>query len=230
VYYGDTRVLDDAHLAALDHLLSPSERARRNRLWRADDRRDYSAAHALLRIALAAQTQQPPERLAFRTDRNGKAFLASGSGVLPSFSLSHARGLVACAIAETGVVGIDVEPVDHAVDALKIAGQYFSADEAAALARCSVDERASRFCELWTLKEARLKALGTGLASPLDSVSFSVDEHRIRVAPPEERWALALMDVEGAYKLAVAIDDGENQRARVYVTKVNLLEPDAWSS
>lgn len=226
VYVSHTRALDEAQIAALDPLLSASERDRRDRLWRADDRRDYAAAHALLRIALAAHTGQAPEHLAFRSDGHGKPSLVPGTGdaPTPAFSLSHSRGLVACAIADRGRVGIDVEPIDPGVDALHIAASYFSADEAASLQRCSPEERPSRFCELWTLKEAFLKAIGTGLAWPPDCVSFRVGDGPIAVVPtqPGEQWAFELVDVDSGYKLAVAIDDSANRRRQVDVTNVDL--------
>jgi 4'-phosphopantetheinyl transferase len=225
-YYSDTRALDETQIDALAKLLSRAEIERRDRLLRPHDRRDYTAAHGLLRVTLAAILDKAPEELTFASAKNGKPFLVPANGEAPpSFSLAHSRGLVACAIVPEGSVGIDVEPVDDSVDTAGIATRYFSADESAALQRYPAHERASRFCELWTLKEAFLKAVGTGLASRLDCVSFHVDGSHVRMTqhPPltKARWAFVLMNVCETHKLAVAIDDTD-RRPRVRVMKVDL--------
>jgi 4'-phosphopantetheinyl transferase len=108
-------------------------------------------------------------------------------------------------------VGIDVQAVDGSVPALDIARGAFCAEESAALAACPPGERPSRFCELWTLKEALLKAIGTGLGWPTSCASFDVGARRAvtRHLPPfaPARWAVLLADVGGSHKLAIAIGD-----------------------
>ncbi|HLG55433.1 MAG TPA: 4'-phosphopantetheinyl transferase superfamily protein [Vicinamibacterales bacterium] len=232
-YFSATSALDESQSEALVHLLSPAERERHDRLRQAHDKRDYAAAHVLLRMVLAAHTQTRPEELTFTADRRGKPLLVQGDGgIPPSFSLAHSRGLVACAIATEGSVGIDVEPVNDVVDAVGIARRFFAAEEAATLDRCAAEARPSRFCELWTLKEALLKATGTGLAAPLDSVSFQVDGPNVSVTftptpalPPlaPASWTFTLMNVGGGtHKLAVALDAPGHRRPRVCVTEVDL--------
>ena len=55
--------LKAVHVAAGLRLLSDEERKQHDRLAFARDRRDYAAAHALPRIALAAHTKTPAEQL-----------------------------------------------------------------------------------------------------------------------------------------------------------------------
>ena len=209
-YVCDTRSINVTQYRSLASLLSPDERMRADALWRADDRRDYAAAHALLRRALALITRQAPERLAFEKDDSGKPFLTKSRHVPapPHFSLSHSHDLVGCVISRTCVVGIDVEITSHAIDAQRLATRYFTVDEAAALGRCAADERLPRFCELWTLKEALLKAAGIGPDTAIDSVSFRVDEQQVSLTrtPPgmATDWAFVLRRVGRTHVLAVA--------------------------
>lgn len=210
--FADTRSLDETQITDLACRLSPAERERSARFWQAHDKRDYVAAHALLRMALAAHTQRRPEQLSFGADRYGKPFLLLPNGTTPPhFSLAHSRGLVACVVSSDGAVGIDVEPVDAAIDVDHIASRFFSAEESDALQRYPITERPSRFCELWTLKEALFKAVGTGLSSGLNAVTFRVERDRISFATrtpsfTEVPWGFALMDVGGTHKLALAVD------------------------
>jgi 4'-phosphopantetheinyl transferase len=191
-------------------LLSIEERARADAFWRAEDRRDYVAAHALLRRALAFSTGNRPEELVFERNALGKPVLAQADRALRrDFSLSHTTGLVACVISATHAVGIDVEAINDAIDVFRIAWRYFRVDEATTLLRCSDADRAWRFFELWTLKEALLKAAGVGPATTLDSVSFRMNGGRIhlRSTPPEigMAWTLALIDVGRSHTLATAV-------------------------
>ena len=74
-------------------------------------------------------------------------------------------------------VGIDAESVDRIVDAHEVARRFFAPAEIAMLDACSGEpERSRKFVELWTLKEAYVKAIGKGLIVPLDQFSFTIDE------------------------------------------------------
>ena len=146
----------------------------------AEDRRDYTLAHDLLRRCLSAYRPVEPGAWDFQADAAGKPYLRSDPTL--SFNLSHTRQLVACAIAAGAPVGIDVERAARLVDAGAIAGRYFSTFEVASLARCRDDAHRLRFLELWTLKESFVKAVGVGLTMPLDSMSFALDdEHAVSV-------------------------------------------------
>jgi len=105
-----------------------------------------------LLAALARDCRLPPFALLHR-DGNGKPRFPDG----PDFSISHSRGFAACAVAPPGFsIGIDLEPRDRARAAavLRIAGEQ----ERAALA-----DGVMTATELWTAKEAVLKAAGAGL-------------------------------------------------------------------
>ena len=185
-YYCHTESLDPATVDRALHMLSREEQERHNHFFRDRDRRDYGAAHVLLRVVLAAHTNTTPEQVTFSTGSSGKPCLVSPreDTARLSFSLSHTPGLVACVIGAENALGIDVEAIDRSIRALEIARDVFSPDEAAALQDCSIEERPLRFFELWTLKEAFLKASGAGLAGMLHCASFAVQGHHVRVRHP----------------------------------------------
>jgi len=168
--------------------LSVDELARCDRFHFARDRHDYANAHHLLRTTLSRYDATPPEAWQFEATPHGKPALASeSSGEVPlTFNLSHTRQIVACVVSRGTAVGIDIERADRLQDAMSIAARFFSPGEVAGLRRCATDnDRARRFVELWTLKEAFIKATGHGLSQPLDAFTFDVDEdHGIRFTPP----------------------------------------------
>jgi 4'-phosphopantetheinyl transferase len=229
VYYCHTGQIDQTQHGVLGRLLSSTERTRADALWRWEDRRDYVAAHALLRRALAFSTGTAPEELVFERDAHGKPFLAQAGQALPvDFSLSHSVGLVACAISAAHAIGIDVEAINCAIDVSRIATRYFTVEEATALLRCPVEDRAWRFFELWTLKEALLKAAGVGPATTLDSVSLRVNAGHVRLmsAPSEigMAWTLALIDIGRSHAFATAVGASTSRVAVTRVTPARILQ------
>jgi 4'-phosphopantetheinyl transferase len=147
------------------------ERLRRFRFER--DRQLFLLAHALLRSTLSRYGGVEPAVWQFRVGPYGRPEIAAP--VVPlRFSLAHTAGLATCAVTLGHDVGVDVEEI--VIDSrMEVAGRYFAPVELADLGSVSADQRALRFFEYWTLKEAYLKARGVGLSVPLDSFSLCRD-------------------------------------------------------
>jgi 4'-phosphopantetheinyl transferase len=210
IWYRFTESLDEDALRAEVAQLSPDERVRCQRFVSRRDRRDFAAGHALLRRVLSMHDDVRADAWTLVADANGKPSLARESDALPlAFNLSHTHGLVACAVTRDGEVGVDVECVERVTDGRDIAERYFSTAELAQLDACPEDERAARFIELWTLKEAYLKAIGSGLAQPLDTFAFSFDDEggiRFNARPDTgpAAWTFALFAPSPRHRLALA--------------------------
>lgn len=210
VWCRSTAQLTDTEVQTATACLSPDERARASRFRFPEDHRDYIAAHALLRALLSARYGGGPERWQFAADALGKPRVTGQPDeVAPGISLSHCRGLVACAAAASTLLGVDVEAIDRAVDVADIAQRHFSKTEAADVAAQDRAHQTVRFIELWTLKEAFAKATGLGLSQPLDTVTFDLsDTGKILVggiANAREEWTFALYEPIHGYRLAVAV-------------------------
>jgi 4'-phosphopantetheinyl transferase len=210
VWYQATEALDDAAIAAAVAALSDEERAQYGRFHFPRDARDYAAAHALLRRTLSRFDDRPPDRWRFDKTAEGKPFLVDPGAFRASFSLSHAHGMVACAVTTEGEVGVDVECTDRDVNMGGVAARFFAPAEAAHLAQLDGEVKHTRFFDLWTLKEALVKALGTGMATSLPSLAFTVDaDGGVSVdGPPEvaaHAWQFGLLSPDPAHRLAVAV-------------------------
>ncbi len=150
-------------------LVSDPEWQRAKRFHFAADAWSYLSAQALLRWALAEQLRCRPTELRFRRTEYGRPFLDSHDPEL-FFSVTHARGLVACAIAREKAIGVDVESPDQHIETVKLAEHYFAASELRHLRTLSGPDRVCHFFVQWTLKEAFLKAIGMGLHAPVDTL------------------------------------------------------------
>src|SRR5436190_3681992 len=176
-------------------LLSAEERARQRSFVSPQLRRRFGAARAGLRTLLGRHLDLDPRSLAFATNEFGKLRLAGDGQV--HFNLSHCEERAVLAISNAEV-GIDLER-DRPIEHVDLARRYFHANEVAAIT-ASRDEAEQRraFFLVWTLKEAVVKALGTGLSTPLDSfeVEIGASPPRLAVAPegaPQTWWLNAAM-------------------------------------
>jgi 4'-phosphopantetheinyl transferase len=225
LWFQPTTAFAPADAASALAWLSPDERARHARFVFPEDARDYAAAHLLLRQALSRYEPVAPSAWTFDAEPGGKPRLIDNGGQPTlSFNLSHTRGLVACAIAREGDIGVDVERLDRAIDDREISRRFFSDREHAWLERQDPAVRPARFVELWTLKEAYLKATGLGLATPLDAFSILWDGDAGLVfdgAPGDdlEAWSFALYAPSPDTRLAVAIRSAGRGVARQMIAR-----------
>ena len=221
VRYCLTDSIGERVLEAAVALLSDEERVRCERFRVDRDRHEFAVAHALLRTTLSELGDRPPGDWRFQTGSHGKPMLAAGTSTVPwSFNLSHARGLVACVVAPSADVGLDVELATRVTDWHGIASRYFSAGEVAQIDRLADGERPTRFFELWTLKEAFAKALGVGLSQALDATTFDLAAPGAIACtlPPgmgPATWQFALYAPTREHRLAVAVSDGSARRRRI---------------
>jgi 4'-phosphopantetheinyl transferase len=223
VRYCSTDDADEVDVSRALALLSAGERERHGRLRLERDRDEFALAHGLLRTTLSELEDVAPRDWRFEIGAHGKPALAAGVSARPwSFNLSHTRGLVACAVTRQAAVGIDVELVTRTTDWRGIASRYFSPAETAQIDRAPAAEQATRFFELWTLKEAFAKALGVGLARTLDACAFEVADGtvvgcRLLNGADPAAWQFALFAPAPHHRLAVAVSDGSDRRRRIDV-------------
>lgn len=199
-------------------LLTDEEQARCERLRTEGARRRYLGARLLSRYALSARTGRPPDSWRFRRGAHGRPEPEPACGGL-RFNLSHTDGLIACVVTHGRRCGVDVERTPAPPDAVTYLSWHFAPAERAELAALPPAARADRLSELWVLKEAYLKALGTGMTRGLSSFSFSPwDDGPITVHdsdPPVKAgstWWFDLLRPDPGHVLAVATEDSHPGR------------------
>lgn len=141
--------------------LSDDERARAARFVFEPDRRRYLAAHSGMRRLLAAETGLASAALRFEAGRHGKPRLTAVGA--PSFNLTHSGDVALLAIAPRGEIGIDAEVLREVGRAIDLAERHYTPAEQAELAAAPPARRDRAFLQVWTRKEAVLKAVGSGL-------------------------------------------------------------------
>ena len=162
--------LSPESVSDLRPLLSPDETARAERLRIPSKRLEFIVARGRLRQILARYLDTSPAALCFAYGPAGKPYLPSPPVPL-SFNLAHAGCWGLLGICAQGEIGVDVEWLQRPVDIGQIAGWAFGEALRAELEALPQELKTLRFHQLWTAREAHLKALGTGFTLPAISAS-----------------------------------------------------------
>ena len=163
----DVRQCTQAHFTAAHQFMSADEQQRAAKLLRGKD--IFIASRWLLRKVLSGYTGVNPAALGFKRAPKGKPFL-EGHGI--EFSLSHSGHWALLAVGNNPL-GVDIEAPQNNRDLLAIAQSFFHPLEYAHMKVLEETTQQEYFYQLWTLKEALLKAMGTGISAGLDKVRFS---------------------------------------------------------
>ena len=211
--------VSDFALGRLRGMLSEEEMERCERFRFPDLQRHFAAGRGALRAILAGYLATPPERLKFDYTTYGKPFLRDSPRDL-QFNLSHSGGLMVAAVCRNSPIGVDIERDDRRLHPLEIAQRYFCEREREEIARADAGDRHGVFFQLWTAKEAVLKATSLGLAVELSKLEIGLRPLRV-VALEEEA------KIHGAGIHLVAFQPGENYTGTVAVVG-SLSRVDYW--
>lgn len=174
--------VDDAASARRVIALLPNDERTRLGLLAQPHRRRHLCAQGALRILAASATTGVFPLAELVRGRNGKPVMTAwgatadarppSAGTAPlQVSLSHSGSAAAVALTVAGTAGVDIEQVRRLPDPDGLARTFMSGHEQRQWSRLSPADRDAALLSSWTRKEAVLKALGTGLAGDMRSVS-----------------------------------------------------------
>lgn len=148
--------------------MSDERRLETNRLISKEKRAAKIAADHICRKAISEFCGAAPERIEFGKNEFGKPFAKK----LPvHFSISHSSNMVICAVSDKEI-GIDIEKIRPINP--KAAEKFATEREIE-----YISSNQNGFFEIWTLKEAYFKCIGTGLGADIKSVSFNISPRGI---------------------------------------------------
>lgn len=210
---------------ALDRLLVPEERLRASRFHFEENRRTFTAAHALTRSILSELTGRSPLSWTFRDGPHGKPEPVTQTGE-PAIhmNLSHTKNLAVVAAAIGRELGVDAEWLGQPAP-LDIAERYFTPPELDLIHANNEARKQETFFALWTLKEAYMKATGKGMHLPLDSFAFSLDPIRLLYSADDTgwaRWKFAQTRIGQNHIAALAVDWPETSQMNVSLAPADL--------
>ncbi|MFZ4548426.1 MAG: 4'-phosphopantetheinyl transferase family protein [Bacteroidales bacterium] len=149
-------------------ILSAEETAKANRFL-PELRKNYIDSHVILRQVLSHFTGLQSDKLVISNLIQGKPFLQN---YLLKFNLSHSKNVFLIAVSEQEI-GVDIEEIQSDLDFDGIMDYAFSRGDKSF---CLEHDLPATFTRIWTLKEAYLKAIGTGLSEKLTEMDFTGSE------------------------------------------------------
>lgn len=154
-----------------DDWLSPREKEKLATFKFANRRADWRLGRWTAKRAVATFLEVADlQKIEIIASPNGApAVFLSGVMAKIAISISHRKGTGACAIAERGSLGCDLELVEERSEAF--IRDYFTVEEKLALSYS--EDQAKMAAVIWSAKESALKALGEGLRMDTRSVEVT---------------------------------------------------------
>lgn len=193
----DTRRLSLFDMTRFQSVIS-AERVKKAINYRRDeDRRTCICAEGALRIYLGEKLGIDPAALEIKIAPSGKPYLPGEGDAVPQFNYSHSGPFVLIGVDPARGIGVDIEQMKKAP--FDICRKFCTPAE-----REYVGEDSARFFEVWTLKEAYLKATGEGLSGGLLSVEFTFPDGK-PVCSDKNTVCRTIRDKDGQYIAAAII-------------------------
>jgi len=172
-----------------DDCLSSEEQQRYSRYRSRDAAERYVVTRSLVRLALSERLDVDPRALALGRTEMGKPTVRG-----LHFNLSHSGELIVLAICDDRDVGVDIERRRRVERVEALEARWLTAAERSSLdaARNSGADSSDAFLRIWSMKEARLKALGVGISGATSGIAedleaISLDETLARIPPSQDK-------------------------------------------
>ncbi|MCB5027847.1 4'-phosphopantetheinyl transferase superfamily protein [Streptococcus mutans] len=196
--------LEDRMFFSLLELIEEEDRKQilRYQFWQ--DRQRSLLGHLLSRYAIIQEYALTNKEIQIRRHAYGKPYIKDYSQI--HYNISHSGEWIVCVV-DSSSVGIDIQ--EHRGAKNDLAKYYFSPREQNYLFSLEKDEQSVAFYDLWSMKEAYIKATGKGLSQPLNEFSVAQEEEGFcSVVEKERRYFLRQYKIENGYSLAVCSQTG----------------------
>lgn len=177
-------------------ILSTDERLRAARSARHEDGARFASGRATVRRILGKRLNLSPRTIKFQYGSHGRPEVREAPEL--SFNLSHSGDRALLAVADGIDIGVDIERLRRGLHWRAIAERVLGAGERAELEAAVPGDDSARFLELWTVREAYLKAVGVGIdALGRELPGFLHGNDR------EIGWRFARVPVDSGYTASV---------------------------
>ena len=183
------------------------------------DRKRSLYGHLLSRYAIIKERGLKNTEIKILKSEHGKPYVKEREDIC--YNVSHSGDHVVCVI-DSLPVGIDIQEVKKAD--IMLAERFFSKEENDFL-NLSKEDKTSLFYEMWSLKEAYIKAVGLGLRIPLDEFAVLRDKDTyslyVKGIKNDEHF-FKRYDILSDYKLSVCskADDFAKEVKEVFIEEI----------
>ena len=216
----DERLPSIVDVAQLSQVLTTEEWARHARFFFDKDKHQFLVTRAMVREVLSRYRPEiAPVSWRFENNAHGKPRIATEqcTGNL-YFNLAHTSGLIVLALRSDPDIGIDVECFNRPMKEVTLYRSVLTTHELRTLQLLPLPMQSRRFYELWTLKEAYVKAVGQGLSIPPRSFGFELTASANPILylcghlePKLDLWRFRRAIIQQRYCMALAFTAFDNR-------------------
>ena len=196
-----------SHLTKLYNLLTAEEKERADRFLQNHDRIRTIIGRGVLRILLGRFLSLEPSQINIMRDNNKKPCFEQAGFPKISFNISHSGKWIILSFNNFSN-GVDIEHVNASFDYQNLLQITCNEDEKIYI-KGSL-KPVDSFFELWTRKEALLKATGKGLTDDLSLIPGLNGEHQSpqEVISSDKSWNIYTFWVDANYLASLAVHGG----------------------
>lgn len=190
IYKCDISDVTQNELDTCFHAMSEERRNEVTRIVNEKKRASKIVSDYLCRKAVSEFCGVDPDEISFLKNDYGKPYAKNLS---VHFSISHSADTVVCAVSDKEI-GIDIEKIKPFNPK---AAEKFATEKELEYIR----SEKNGFFEIWTLKEAYFKCIGTGLGANIKSISFEIEDKTICCS--DNRFLCSFVDIASGYICSV---------------------------
>ena len=147
-----------------EHFLNRTEKTRAAQFKYDDSRQNFIICRGALRFLLSRYLDENPAKIDIKPNPEGKPVLTEEHHHHDlEFNISHSEEVCLIALSQNLEVGVDVEALKPLTDLEDMANSFLSMRELGDFLSSSPEKKLTMFYDLWSAKEALLKAIGCGL-------------------------------------------------------------------
>ncbi len=178
-------------------LLNQEEQIKASRLRNVEQQAFAISMRVQLRQLLALYLAVKAKDIQFKKAAFGKPYVAN---VALSFNVSHSGEQALIAISKCKQLGVDIERWRTLDNIEALVRRNFSEQEKKQWLTVAREQREKTFFQIWTSKEAFIKATGRGLGIGVSKCGFELESpHGMELCPPEygdaSSWQCHSLDV-----------------------------------
>ena len=199
-----------SHAAGLKEHLTEDEIQRHARLKIPEKKDQFLNSRGILRLILSSYLDISPGLIQIESNSSGKPYLPDSD---LSFNLSHSGDLLLYGFCLKANIGVDIQEVYHIASIESMIKKTISFKEQSYLERVSTKKRLDAFFDIWTAKEAYIKALGDGFQQDLTAISLipDISESNFTLEHPStennsSEWTIRSIKVKPGYKGSFAVN------------------------
>jgi 4'-phosphopantetheinyl transferase len=184
-------------------ILSEDEMQKLDSYKIADDKMRFYIGKIMAKVIVSSYLKKDAKNIRFITNQYGKPYLENNNGFL--FNISHSGDWVIAVFANYEV-GVDVQQlcIDKKMDFANIAKHAFHKDEIAYINEAKEAEKHIRFYDIWSVKEAIIKARGIGFYGNLTEFCvLPIYDDKVFVV---DNLQVMKKNLDAKHVLAIAVD------------------------